>query len=150
MFACLHWVATNAVPQPIEGQPYQPPDGVWPTANGVPDTAAESQPAETQNASGLNGTSTESVTGVDYDSAMKNYKATLRELAQDLVIKEQQIEMLAKELPGLDRSQNDQEKRIKELEDEARALEVQARDAGVLRESLIKRVEETMFKVRRV
>ncbi|PGH18349.1 hypothetical protein AJ80_04527 [Polytolypa hystricis UAMH7299] len=50
-----------------------------------------------------------------------------RELARDLIIKEQQIEYLISVLPGIDSSEAEQEARIKALADELRVVEAQRR-----------------------
>ncbi|CZT06166.1 probable component of RNA polymerase II holoenzyme [Rhynchosporium agropyri] len=46
------------------------------------------------------------------------FKAAQKELAQDLVLKEQQIELLISLLPGLENSEKDQECMIRQLEKE--------------------------------
>jgi mediator of RNA polymerase II transcription subunit 21 len=46
-----------------------------------------------------------------------------RELARDLIVKEQQIEYLISRLPGIGSSEAEQESRIRELEAELRAVE---------------------------
>lgn len=97
-----------------------------------------------------NGLATNSAPNAHIEAATQEYQATLRELAQDLVVKEQQIEMLVKELPGQNQSQNDQERRMRELDQEAKVLEPQVREANMSRETLIRRVEETMMKIKRV
>ena len=57
-----------------------------------------------------------------------------RELARDLIIKEQQIEYLISVLPGIGSSEADQEARIRELESELRsAADEKLRKAGELR-----------------
>jgi mediator of RNA polymerase II transcription subunit 21 len=48
-----------------------------------------------------------------------------RELARDLIIKEQQIEYLIGVLPGIGSSETEQENRIRQLEDELRRAEVE-------------------------
>lgn len=53
----------------------------------------------------------------------RTFASRQRELARDLVIKEQQIEYLISVLPGIDSSEAEQEKRIKELEKELRGAE---------------------------
>ena len=158
MFACLHWVSNNSVPQSIQGQPYLPPDGVLPGLNNSQPTptgaAQDSQQqlnaTEPSQSTAVNGVSAAPATNPDLEAANRDYQITLRELAQDLVVKEQQIEMLVKDMPGLNRSQNDQEARMKNLEAEAQTLEAQAKDVDQERELLIKRVEETMMRIRRV
>ncbi|PLN83640.1 mediator complex, subunit Med21 [Aspergillus taichungensis] len=53
----------------------------------------------------------------------RTFAARQRELARDLVIKEQQIEYLISVLPGIDSSEAEQEGRIRELEGELRGVE---------------------------
>lgn len=48
-----------------------------------------------------------------------------RELARDLIIKEQQIEYLIGRLPGIGASEAEQEARIRELEGELRRVEME-------------------------
>ncbi|XDG09123.1 hypothetical protein ABKA04_008738 [Annulohypoxylon sp. FPYF3050] len=68
------------------------------------------------------------------------FKASQIELAQDLITKEQQIELLISILPGLDNSEQDQERNIKELEEELKVAEAQRQEA-------IKEKEDTMAKL---
>ncbi|KAL2008613.1 hypothetical protein VTN00DRAFT_6807 [Thermoascus crustaceus] len=53
----------------------------------------------------------------------RTFAARQRELARDLIIKEQQIEYLISVLPGIGSSEAEQEARIRELEGELRAVE---------------------------
>ncbi|KAF4151092.1 hypothetical protein CNMCM6069_004595 [Aspergillus lentulus] len=53
----------------------------------------------------------------------RTFASRQRELARDLIIKEQQIEYLISVLPGIDSSEAEQQKRIRELEGELRAVE---------------------------
>ncbi|GIJ98389.1 RNA polymerase II mediator complex subunit [Aspergillus viridinutans] len=53
----------------------------------------------------------------------RTFASRQRELARDLIIKEQQIEYLISVLPGIDSSEAEQEKRIRELERELRRVE---------------------------
>ncbi|KAE8358601.1 mediator complex, subunit Med21 [Aspergillus caelatus] len=53
----------------------------------------------------------------------RTFASRQRELARDLVIKEQQIEYLISVLPGIDSSEAEQERKIKELEKELRSAE---------------------------
>jgi mediator of RNA polymerase II transcription subunit 21 len=78
------------------------------------------------------------------------FHETLRELAQDLVIKQAQIEALIDSLPGLGNSQEDQEKRIEELEGELREVEKMREEARREREELLGRVETKILGARRL
>ncbi|KAI0458731.1 mediator of RNA polymerase II transcription subunit 21 [Xylaria acuta] len=71
------------------------------------------------------------------------FRAALVELAQDLITKEQQIELLISILPGLDNSEQDQERNIRELEEELKVAEAQRQEA-------IKEHEETLAKTNAV
>lgn len=55
----------------------------------------------------------------------RTFASRQRELARDLVIKEQQIEYLISVLPGIDSSEAEQERRIRELEAELRGVEAE-------------------------
>ncbi|KAK1143527.1 Mediator of RNA polymerase II transcription subunit 21 [Aspergillus melleus] len=72
--------------------------------------------------------------------APRVFASRQRELARDLVIKEQQIEYLISVLPGIDSSEEQQERRIKELEKELRGVEEEReermRELGRLRKRL--------------
>ena len=70
----------------------------------------------------------------------RTFASRQRELARDLVIKEQQIEYLISVLPGIGSSEKEQEGRIRELEKELRAVEeeweAKVKDLRVMRKKL--------------
>lgn len=70
----------------------------------------------------------------------RTFAARQRELARDLIIKEQQIEYLISVLPGIGASEAEQETRIRDLETQLRAVEeermARARELGRLRSRL--------------
>ncbi|KAJ5349133.1 uncharacterized protein MYU51_011987 [Penicillium brevicompactum] len=55
----------------------------------------------------------------------RTFASRQRELARDLIIKEQQIEYLISVLPGISTSEAEQESRIRELETELRGVETE-------------------------
>ncbi|KAI0161676.1 mediator of RNA polymerase II transcription subunit 21 [Hypoxylon sp. FL1284] len=78
-----------------------------------------------------------------------DFKAAQVELAQDLITKEQQIELLISLLPGLDNSEKDQERNIKELEEELRIAEAQRQEATKEREDTLKKLDTVIRSIRR-
>jgi mediator of RNA polymerase II transcription subunit 21 len=78
------------------------------------------------------------------------FEARCQELAQDIVVKEQQVEALIASLPGIGVSSGMQEGRIRELEGELVRLEVEHRRAEKERDGVRARVEVVLMGVRRV
>ena len=72
-----------------------------------------------------------------------------RELAKDLVMREQQIELLISTLPGLDQTPEQQENRIKELEEELKVEEEKRKEAVNDKELLLAKLEEAIRSIRR-
>jgi len=79
----------------------------------------------------------------------ETFKAGQRELAQDLILKEQQIEYLISILPGLDHSEEDQEEKIQRLEEELKAIEEKRKVAVKEKEALLIRLDEVIRNVKR-
>lgn len=75
------------------------------------------------------GTGTGAGTGAEelLADAPRTFASRQRELARDLVIKEQQIESLISVLPGIGSSETEQEGRIRQLEGELRGVEEERR-----------------------
>ncbi|QDS70657.1 hypothetical protein FKW77_001014 [Venturia effusa] len=78
------------------------------------------------------------------------FRPTLQELAQDLVLKEQQIEYLIDTLPGIGTSQLSQEARIRELEQELKEVSAERKKWVAVQEDLVGKVEGVIKGVRRV
>ncbi|TVY46494.1 Mediator of RNA polymerase II transcription subunit [Lachnellula occidentalis] len=79
----------------------------------------------------------------------EEFKAGQKELAQDLIMKEQQIELLISVLPGLDNSEKDQERMIMQLEDELKVAEENRREAVKEKEEVLARLEGVIRSVKR-
>ncbi|KAI0406143.1 mediator of RNA polymerase II transcription subunit 21 [Xylaria palmicola] len=77
------------------------------------------------------------------------FRAALVELAQDLITKEQQIELLISILPGLDNSEQDQERNIRELEEELKAAEAQRQEAIKERQETLTKLNSVICSIRR-
>ncbi|CAL3965410.1 hypothetical protein PZA11_001838 [Diplocarpon coronariae] len=77
------------------------------------------------------------------------FKAGQRELAQDLILKEQQIEYLISSLPGLANSEKDQEEIIRQLEEELRTAEVERKEAIKDKDDVLNRLEGIIRSVKR-
>lgn len=79
----------------------------------------------------------------------EQFQAGLLELSRDLILKEQQIEVLISTLPGLDTSEVDQEKNVKELEEELKVAEAQRQDAIREKDQILKKLDQVIRGVRR-
>ena len=77
------------------------------------------------------------------------FKASQVELAQDLITKEQQIEYLISILPGLDNSEQDQERNIKELEEELKVAEAQRQRAIKEKREIMAKLDDVIRSIRR-
>ena len=71
------------------------------------------------------------------------------ELARDLIVKEQQIEYLISSLPGLDNSEREQEKSIKDLEEELKVAEAQRLEAVKEKDEVLAKLDQVLRSVRR-
>ncbi|CAG9997784.1 unnamed protein product [Clonostachys byssicola] len=78
-----------------------------------------------------------------------DFRAGLTELSRDLITKEQQIEYLISMLPGLQNSEQDQERAIKELEEDLKAAESQRREALKERDQILAELDQVIRSIRR-
>lgn len=134
MYASIHYINTHAPPSRIPGQPFHHHThhhASTSASNGAnPPTTAGSSPLPAA-ATAVNGTSPHTDPSTPAAPLQPfadggGFEDTLRELAQDLVVKQQQIEVLARSLPGRGRSEGEQWARVRELEGELRGLEAGA------------------------
>ncbi|KAF2713261.1 hypothetical protein K504DRAFT_423742 [Pleomassaria siparia CBS 279.74] len=98
----------------------------------------ENPPPNTQGAS-----STETPTPVTWES----FESDIREIAKDIILKEQQIETLIANLPGLKKSEEEQVEQMRELERELEGLEGERVQAVAERKRLVGLVEGCIGRV---
>ena len=73
----------------------------------------------------------------------------MSELSRDLITKEQQIEYLISMLPGLQNSKQDQDRLIKELEEELKAAEADRQVALKERDQVLAELDKVIRSIRR-
>ncbi|KAH0333885.1 hypothetical protein KCU81_g9662, partial [Aureobasidium melanogenum] len=78
------------------------------------------------------------------------FQAALRELARDLVLKEQQIEYLISVLPGIGESEANQSQRIQALERELREADEERKVALAEREAMLDKLGRLAAECKRV
>ncbi|KFH47818.1 Mediator of RNA polymerase II transcription subunit-like protein [Hapsidospora chrysogenum ATCC 11550] len=77
------------------------------------------------------------------------FRAGMSELSRDLITKEQQIEYLISMLPGLQNSKQDQDRLIKELEEELKAAEADRQVALKERDQVLAELDKVIRSIRR-
>ncbi|OAA56666.1 med9 RNA polymerase 2 transcription mediator [Niveomyces insectorum RCEF 264] len=77
------------------------------------------------------------------------FKQGQEELARDLVYKEQQIEYLIGSLPGLENTEQDQERLIRELEEELKVAEAQRKEAVRERDEMLAKLDHVIRGIKR-
>ncbi|TQS37196.1 hypothetical protein Golomagni_02338 [Golovinomyces magnicellulatus] len=77
------------------------------------------------------------------------FKAAHLELAQDLIIKEQQIEALISVLPGLENSEKDQEETLRQLDEELKEIEVEGAKAFKQKKDLLEKLDQAIISIKR-
>ena len=164
MYASIRYIQTHhnygSIPSQPDQNPYSrnqpasvPPSAALPPESGAngTNTLAQSPTAETiapiQQQHTQN--SIEDTSGLRPDPP-HTFEAALKELAQDLVIKEQQIEYLIEVLPGIGRGEEDQDKKIRELEERLREVEIRRKEAVEVKEKCVERLNGTIGRIRRI
>lgn len=159
-YAGLHYIEHHHPYADILGQPSQAPLTVSASdPELVPDTKANETTALTNGNTATNSSNTQQPPPKEEDQpdepsdkphSHEEFAASLRELAQGLVLKEQQIEYLIQSLPGIGSSEQDQERRIRELQEELRVVEKERREKEVVRENLVEGLGKVLVGGRRV
>lgn len=78
-----------------------------------------------------------------------DFAAGITELAQDLILKQAQIQLLISSLPGLENSESDQEKTIMRLQKELNAEEERRQAAMKEKEIVLEKLEAVIKGIRR-
>ena len=77
------------------------------------------------------------------------FEEGLRELARDLIVREQQMELLISSLPGLEDSAEGQEERIRKLEEDLKKGEEERKEAVREKERLLRVLDEAIGSIKR-
>lgn len=80
----------------------------------------------------------------------EQFNEDIKEFARDIVVKQQQVEALIANLPGLNVSEQQQVERMKDLERELEGLEGERQEAVKEKEELLKLVESKIVGVGRM
>jgi mediator of RNA polymerase II transcription subunit 21 len=149
MYASLNYIQLKHPYAVIEGQPSQAPESseTRDSTNAGDSTTAAAGVQVNGSANAQGGPSDPNTPSPETSEVFQN---ALREIAQDLVIKEQQIEHLINSLPGLGNSESDQERRMRELEVELRNVQAVRESKEAEREELIDMLGKIITKVKRV
>lgn len=172
MYATLSYTSTRAVPSPVPGQPFQSPAApAFPSStHATSDAAALETQTQTHNQGSSNPTQITQPTATTSDPSQTQiqpqtqtrllstrpprhdpaaaFTADLHELARDLIVKEQQIEMLIERLPGIGTSERAQRARMAVLERQLREIEEERARAVAEKERLLERVAGRIAGVR--
>lgn len=155
MFASIRYIQSRHAFAPIPGQP----DMSEPAAPAPAPLQPSDQPNQTLTASAAvddnaqQGDAAAAVAQPDLPPGPDDpdvFKAALRELSRDLVLKEQQIEYLISVLPGIGESEANQNDRIRGLEKELREADAQRNKALEQREVMLDTLSHLAGECKRV
>lgn len=149
MFASLRYIQTHHAYAVIEGQPDMNPHSET-SVNAASEGSAVTNGTGQPNAASQNNDANEESTDEPIPDTPEVFQAALRELARDLVIKEQQIEYLISVLPGLGSSESNQNQRIQALEQELRDADAQRKTAMQDRENMLRLLGQLAAQCKRV
>ncbi|MCJ1256464.1 RNA polymerase II mediator complex subunit [Lignoscripta atroalba] len=149
-YASLRYITTHHPSAPIPTQPTHDLSPPSPTiTSALTATAAADPDADNQNQPSSQNPNLNTDPGYRPADPVA-FNAALHELAHDLVLKEQQIEYLIGVLPGIEKSEQEQEERIKVLAAELREVEKERREIVGEKEELVERLDRVIAGVRRV
>ena len=146
MYATLNYIQTRHPYGVIPGQPQGPNFKLA----GDDDDKEEKKSKTNANGNTNGDAKQQRETATPPPETPDRFDAALRDLAQDLVLKQQQAETIIKSLPGIGTSEQDQVKRIEELGTELKEMEVEREKKEVEKEALVNVLGEAILKVKRV
>ncbi|MCJ1395065.1 RNA polymerase II mediator complex subunit [Xylographa bjoerkii] len=137
-YASLRYITTHH-PSPSQPRPSSPSTAPAPDPN-------------TQNSSTGNNSAHDEIPGSpgQRPDTPDTFAAATRELARDLVLKQKQIEALIGALPGIETSEEEQNRRLRGLEGGLRRMAEEREEVVREKERLVRMVEDVIVKVRRV
>ncbi|KAK4554074.1 RNA polymerase II mediator complex subunit [Recurvomyces mirabilis] len=153
MYAAVNYIRSRHPYGDIPGQPSQAPDPAplsavaqsLPNGDGSqpngPVTGAKPMALDQQQGS---------KSSTPPPEQLDTFNASLHELARDLVLQEQQIEILINSLPGLGSSEASQQKKMRELEAELRTVEEVRRKAEEEKEVMVNKLGDILTRTQRV
>ncbi|EMC96605.1 hypothetical protein BAUCODRAFT_148187 [Baudoinia panamericana UAMH 10762] len=161
MYAAINYITTRHPYAEIPGQPSQAPQLAKSSApdSAVPQSAVSSQipngePAKQQPNGAAPSTQIASdaleAPGSPPPEERDTFNAALHELARDLVLQEQQIELLINSLPGLGNSEASQMRRMRELEAALREMGSERAIAEQEKERMVDALGQMLTQVQRV
>lgn len=125
MYTSLQYIRTQAPPAVIEGQPPLSSFAEHEAQQGQQTTDPSEKPAEPPKL-----------------PSPEEFAAQLNEFSNDIVLKEQQLEILFENLPGMGISEKDQVERMQELQRQLDDIEPERLEAIKEKERLVERVEK--------
>jgi len=147
MFASLRYIQTHHDFAQIPGQPDLNPYSEANKKEKAP--AADNEGAKDGAADGVAQPST-AIDQVPEPDSPEVFQASLRELARDLILKEQQIEYLISVLPGIGNSEQDQNSRIQALSTSLREIEDERKTAAQSKEEMLRMLGDLAANCKRV
>jgi len=146
MFASLRYIQTHHDFAQIPGQPDLNP---YSEANKKEKAPADNEGGKDGAADGVAQGST-AIDQVPEPDSPDVFQASLRELARDLILKEQQIEYLISVLPGIGNSEQDQNTRIQALSTDLRQIEEERKTASQTKEEMLRMLGDLAASCKRV
>lgn len=139
MHESLAYIQTRHPYGDFAGQPSQAPD---------PNAAVKPKSEKETLTNGQHAQDDREETPPPQEPAKFNYE--LREAARKLVLQEQAIELVIKSLPGIDRTEADQERKMRELEVELREVERKRARAEEEKETMVDLLGHMIMGAKRV